>query len=232
MINLSYKNIVLLAVIILAGCRGIDRLEYNKDMPLYPCSFFNGTYHVDLPASVVWQGKPYSNAIRTKWIGAGAVDDYPITKVEMLESAIPKEENINNAILLQIWRDAGPAKGKSCYRSLCVSTDAPFLRLAVFSSFPNIKGFDYSEDKVKKIFQEDNELFLRILETYRVKIKGDYYKVKIDKNKFISNYEKLYSEKGEYSQMDWKIELVKTDFIPKLKDSTNPNLLSQPEKEK
>jgi hypothetical protein len=230
-INLSYKNIVLLAVIILAGCRGIDRLEYNEDMPLYPCSFFNGTYHVNLPASVVWQGKPYSNAIRTKWIGAGAVDDYPITTIGMLETT-PDSLSVDNTIILQIWRDNSQYGGKNLYRSLCIPADAPFMRLVVLSNVQKIQGFDYSEDKVKKIFQEDNELFLRILETYRVKIKGDYYKVKIDKNKFIRNYEKLYSEKGEYSQMDWKIELVKTDFMPKLKDSTNPNLLSQPEKEK
>ncbi len=213
MTNLSYKKIVLLSCIILAGCRGIDRLEYNKDMPLYPCSFFNGTYHVNLPASVVWQGKPYSNAIRTKWIGAAAVNDYPITTIGMLETT-PDSLNVDNTIILQIWRDNSQHGGKNLYRSLCIPTDAPFMRLVVLSNVQKIQGFNYTKKKVEKIFEEDNELFLRILETYRVKIKGDYYKVKIDKDKFISNYEKLYSKKGKYSQMDWKIELVKTDFTP------------------
>ena len=205
---------------LLAGCRGIDRLEYDKNIPLYPCSFHNGTYNVELPAPVVWQGKPYSNAIRTKWVGAGAVDDYPMTKVDMLKYRPPKDVNINNTILLQIWNEFGYG-GKSFTRSLCIFTEAPFLRLSVSSNLPKIKGFDYSEDKVKKIFREDNELFLRILDTYRVKIKGDYYCVKVDKDKFFRNYEKLYSEKGKYSQMNWKIELVKTDFTPKSKSTNN-----------
>lgn len=166
-------------LITFSGCLGVggkDQLEY-ENVPYENYTFGdNGDLSMQLPTPTLSEsGALYSNYLRREWVGAGFIDYFPISEIRIRTEAITEEWYSHNKIIIHL--NSGTT-GFTFFRIMVVMVKGIPVVTTVLTSIPVTSSFNSAT--IDRFLMEDNAMFIKLLESVRVKEKGNFYKIKVD----------------------------------------------------
>ena len=160
---------------------GKDQLEYADAPYKEYCFGKNNELSMQLPTPVFKGGGLYSNILRREWIGAGFIDYHFISKLNVVLGVIA--DNPQNMISIQLNSSSdnisAPGDGFAFFREFVVIVKGfPIVTNLLTSMYEKAP---FSKTTIDRFLAEDNALFIKILESVRVKgDNGKLYKIKVD----------------------------------------------------
>ncbi|HCE42371.1 MAG TPA: hypothetical protein DET40_02340 [Lentisphaeria bacterium] len=219
------KALIVIFSLMLSSCNSFhDRLQYDTKMPLLIHSFENSSLFISLPYPIALSSPKkdelYSNAIRTKRVGTAFVNDfdYPLTDI-MVFRGTQFGQKERNAFKLNYSKNESHS---SLFRNLLILINNKPICLSLNSSTRN---YGFTQEENAKITSEDNELFLRLIDTIR--IKGDnnkWFKVAVNEKEYYENIKLVSFENAKSKEIDFPVELLEIKNPPEIIADWNANL--------
>lgn len=173
--------------------KGKDQLEY-ENTPYKQYSFGrNDELSMQLPTPVFSErGDLYSNLLRREWAGAGFIDYFSISTLSVVSKL--NDDSPKNIISIQLNSRSdnisAPGDGFSFFRELVVIMKGKTISTTLLTSMYEKSHF--SKTDIDRFMTEDNALFLKVLESVRMKgDNGKLYKIKVDYTKLAAKMKEI-----------------------------------------
>ena len=194
---------------------GKDQLEYADAPYKEYCFGKNNELSIQLPVPVFKGGWLYSNILRREWIGAGFIDYYSISELNVVLGVIA--DNPQNMISIQLNscsdNISAPGDGFIFYRGFVVMVKGfPIVTNLLTSMYEKAP---FSKATIDRFLAEDNALFLKVLESVRVKgDNGKLYKIKVDYAKLAEKMQEIVFKPNRPSDLfEIPYELVEAEPV-------------------
>lgn len=176
-------------VLLTSSCMEVkNQLEYPKS-PSKEYKFGkNSEISIELPVPTLEDPYYlYSNYLRWEWIGSGFADYFSISRI-----SIQNERNPSDHHIIRITLNCDNDGGFCLYRNLIlIDVDTPIILTFITAISSTMK---YDQKTINRFVAEDNDLFVKILKSVRIKSKdGKLFQIKADLNALNEKIQKIYS---------------------------------------
>lgn len=195
--------------------KGKDQLEYADTPYKEYCFGKNNELSMQLPTPIFSEGGLYSNILRREWSGSGFIDYFSISKLKIVSGLIADYPKNMISIKLNSRSDniSAPGDGFAFIRKfVLIIKGTPIVTTLLTSMYEKAP---FSKATIDRFLAEDNALFLKVLESVRVKgDNGKLYKIKVDYAKLAEKMQEIAFKPNKPSDLfEMPYELVEAEPV-------------------